>query len=86
MLRNVIVSGCVTFHQINTFFVHIYFFHCSQNGFAGRIKWLRGPDPAAGRNLETLGFKRLHALLPDLLIVLRFVSSTVFVIIDLFFK
>jgi len=47
-LRNVIVSGKVAFHQINKFFVNVLFYHHCQNGFAGRMKWLRGPHLARG--------------------------------------
>jgi len=32
IFRNVIVSGYVTFYQINTFFVNILYFHYWQNG------------------------------------------------------
>jgi len=44
ILRNVIVSGYITFYQINKCFVNILFFHYWQNVFAGRVKWLRVPD------------------------------------------
>jgi len=54
ILRDVIVSGYLTFYQINTFLVKILFFHYWQymalrngwNSFAGRI-W------SAGCGLET---------------------------------
>ena len=42
-LRNVIVAGNVAFHQINKLFVNVLFCHHRQNGFAGGMKWLRGP-------------------------------------------
>jgi len=46
VLRNVIVSGDVTFYQIKKFLVYTLFFYHWQNGFEGRI-W------PAGRSMET---------------------------------
>jgi len=46
-LRHVIFSGYVTFYQVNTFFVNI-FFHYWQNAFCGPVKWLRTSDLARG--------------------------------------
>jgi len=46
--HNAIFSGKVAFHQINKFFLNVLFFHDWQNGFAGRMKWLRGPHFARG--------------------------------------
>ena len=54
ILRNVIVSGYIAFHQINKFFVNIVCFSLVKNVFAGRMKRLREPDLARGCSLETL--------------------------------
>ena len=49
ILRNAFISGYITFCQIIKSFVYLFFFHCWQNVYAGRI-W------PAGRSLETLAY------------------------------
>ena len=50
MFRNVIVSGCVTFYQINKFFVYNIYINFSLSGkcLRGPDERLRGPDLASG--------------------------------------
>ena len=52
VLCSVIFSVCVTFYQINMFFVNIIFFHYWKNAFCGRVKWLRRLDFSADHSVE----------------------------------